>query len=87
VFTDTENKDIDTINSNNRIAATMYSLGTIFCFRNIRKNTLHKGDNDDDNNNTNNNKNDKAGYFFSEYFDEDVGCYWMNLRKEEDTLI
>jgi len=44
------------MNSNNRIAATLYSLGTV-CLRN----TLHKGDHDDDdyddddNNNNNNN--------------------------------
>jgi len=34
------------MNSNNRIAATMYSLGT--CLRNISINTLHKGDDNDD---------------------------------------
>jgi len=36
------------MNSNNRIAATLYSLGTV-CLRNISINNLHKGD--DDNNN------------------------------------
>jgi len=35
------------MNSNNRIAATLYSLGTV-CLRNISTNTLHKGDDDDD---------------------------------------
>ena len=48
------------MNSNNRIAATLYSLGTQGFFRNFSKNTLHKGDDDyddyDDNNNNNNNK-------------------------------
>jgi len=38
------------MNSNNRIAATLYSLGTV-CPRNININILHKGDHDDDNNN------------------------------------
>jgi len=45
------------MNSNNRIAATLYSLGTQF-ERNISTNTLHKGDDDDDdddNNSDNNN--------------------------------
>jgi len=33
------------MNSNNRIAATLYSLGTyvVVCLRNICVNTLHKG--------------------------------------------
>jgi len=35
------------MNSNSRIAATLYSLG------NISINTLHKGDDDDNNNNNN----------------------------------
>jgi hypothetical protein len=52
--------DIGTINSNDRIAATMYSLGTLFVsgIYVVCVNTLHKGDNDDDddNNNSNNNK-------------------------------
>ena len=43
------------MNSNNRIAATLYSLGTQFFFRNISINTLHKGD-DGNNNNNNNSK-------------------------------
>jgi hypothetical protein len=42
------------INSNERIAATLYSLGTLFGLRNICINTLHKGDNDDDDDNNNN---------------------------------
>ena len=49
--------------SNNRIAATLYSLGNIVCLRNISINTLHKGDDDDDddnNNNNNNNNNNKV---------------------------
>ena len=41
------------MNSNNRIAATLYSL---VCLRNVSINTLHKGDDDDDDNNNNNNK-------------------------------
>jgi len=40
------------MNSNNRIAATLYSLGTQF-LRNISINNLHKGDDDEDNNNNN----------------------------------
>jgi len=40
------------MNSNNRIAATLYSLGTLFV-SDISINTLHKGDDDDDNNNSN----------------------------------
>jgi hypothetical protein len=43
-----------TINSSDRIAATLYSLGTV-CLRNICINTLHKGDSDDDNDDDNNN--------------------------------
>jgi len=42
------------MNSNNRIAATLYPRDTV-CLRNISINTLHKGDDncddDDDNNN------------------------------------
>ena len=37
----TETNDISTMNSNNRIAAALYSLGTQFV-RNISINTLHK---------------------------------------------
>jgi hypothetical protein len=48
----TATRDIGTINIKNRIAATMYSLGTLFQ-EYIYINTLHKGDNDDDNNNNN----------------------------------
>ena len=44
----TETNDISTMNSNNRTAATLYSLGDIVCLRNISINTLHKGDDDDD---------------------------------------
>jgi hypothetical protein len=43
--------DISTMSSNNRIAATMYSLGTWFVSGNISINTLQKGDDDDNNNN------------------------------------
>jgi len=49
------------MNSNKRIAATLYSLGTV-CLRNIGINVLHKGDDDDDddddddNDDNNNNK-------------------------------
>jgi len=43
------------MNSNNRIAATLYSLGTyVVWLRNISINTLHKGDDDDDDDNNNN---------------------------------
>jgi hypothetical protein len=41
-----------TINSSDRIAATLYSLGTLFVSGiHICINTLHKGDSDDNNNN------------------------------------
>jgi len=48
------------MNSNNRIAATLFPRD-IVCLRNISKNTLHKGDDgddddDDDDDNNNNNK-------------------------------
>ena len=46
---------ISTMNSNNRIVATLYSLGTIVCLWNISINTVHKGDDDDDDDNNNNN--------------------------------
>ena len=38
------------MNSNNRIAATLFSRDTV-CLRIISINTLHKGDDDDDDNN------------------------------------
>ena len=44
----TQELAIDTINSNDRIAETLYSLGDMVCLRNICINTLHKGDDDDD---------------------------------------
>jgi hypothetical protein len=48
------------MNSNNRIAATLYSPKDIVFLRNISINTLHKGndDHDDDDNNNNNNNNE-----------------------------
>jgi len=48
------------MNSNNRIAATLYSIRT-FYLRNISINTLHKvvDDDDDDDDNNNNNNNNK----------------------------
>ena len=56
-----------TINSNDRIAETLYSLGTWFVSGiYVCINTLHKGDDDDDddddddNNNNNKNKNNLA---------------------------
>jgi len=48
--------DINTTNSNNRTAATLYLTRDIVCLRNIIINTLHKGNDDDDNNINNNNK-------------------------------
>jgi len=39
------------MNSNNRIAATLYSVGTLFVSGNVSINTLHEGDDDDDNDN------------------------------------
>ena len=47
------------MNSNNRIAATLYSLGNIVCLRNISINTLHKGDDDDDDDDNKNNNNSR----------------------------
>ena len=38
------------MNSNNRIAVTLFPRDMI-CLRNISINTLHKGDDDDNNNN------------------------------------
>ena len=55
----TGTNDISTMNSSNRIAATLYSLGTQFG-SGISTNTLHKGDDDGDedgDNNKNNNNN------------------------------
>jgi len=52
------------MNRNNRIAATLYSLGTQFISGSI--NTLHKVDDDDDvddNNNNNNNFKKRARHF------------------------
>jgi hypothetical protein len=60
--------DMGTINSSDRIAATLYSLGTWFV-SGIYVNTLHKGDSIFTNNNNNNNKTatglspDGSGYF------------------------
>ena len=46
------------MNSNNRIAATLFSL---VCLRNMSINTLHKGnDDDDDGDNSNNNNNNNT---------------------------
>jgi hypothetical protein len=42
------NSIICTMNSNYRIAATVYSQGTWFSLRNVSVHTLHKGDDDDD---------------------------------------
>ena len=59
-------RDIGTTNNNDRIAETLYSLGTswfvsdIYIYIYIYINTLHKGDDDDndddDDNNNNSNK-------------------------------
>ena len=51
---------MDTINSNDRIAGTLYSLGTWFVsgMYVVYTNTLHKGDNDDDDDHNNNNNDD-----------------------------
>ena len=51
----TETNDVSTMNSNNRIAATLFRR-EIVCLRNISTNTLHKGDDDDDYDDNNNNK-------------------------------
>jgi len=48
------------MNSNNRIAATLYSRD-IVCLRNISINILHEGYDDDDDNNNNNNNNNLKG--------------------------
>ena len=49
---DTETNDIRTMNSNNRIASTLFPRD-IVCVRNVSINILHKGDGDDDDNNNN----------------------------------
>jgi hypothetical protein len=43
-----------TINSSDRIAATLYSIGTVFVSGICFLNTLHKGDSDDDDDDNNN---------------------------------
>jgi hypothetical protein len=48
------------MNRNNRIAATMYSLGTLFVSGIYVQIPCHKGDDDDDDNNNNNNNNNEA---------------------------
>ena len=48
------------MNSNNRIAATLYSLRNIDCLRNISINTLHKEENYDDDDYDDNNNNNKS---------------------------
>ena len=59
----TETIHIITMNSNNRIAATLYSLG-----RNISINTLHRGDgDDDDDDDDNNNYDNNFNHFYAEY--------------------
>ena len=47
----------DTINSNDKIAEKLYSLGTWFVSFMQGINTQHKGDNDDDDNDDDNNNN------------------------------
>jgi hypothetical protein len=50
------NIDMGTINSSDRIAATLYSLGTLFVSGiYVCINILHKGDSDDDDDNNYNN--------------------------------
>jgi len=55
----TETNDMSTMNSNNRIAATLHSLGTyvVVCLRNSSINTVHKRDDDDDDEEDDNNNN------------------------------
>jgi hypothetical protein len=48
-----------TINSSDRMAVTLYCLGT-WILRNICINTLHKGDSDDDDNDNDNGNNNKT---------------------------
>ena len=57
------------MNSNNRIAATLFPRD-IVCLRNISVKTLQKGDDDDDDdddNNNNNNNNNNVVTFNSNY--------------------
>jgi hypothetical protein len=49
-----------TINSSDRMAATLYCFRDMVCFRNICINTLHKGDSIFNNNNSNNNNNNNT---------------------------
>jgi len=51
------------MNSNNKIAATLYSLGTQF-ERNISTNTLYKGDDDDDDDDDDDNNNNYYYYYY-----------------------
>jgi hypothetical protein len=46
------------MNSNNRIAATLFPRDIVF-LRNMSINNLHKGDDDDDDDDNNNNNNNK----------------------------
>jgi len=50
------------MNSNNRIAATLFPRD-IVCLRNISINTLHKGYDEDDDNNNNNDLNGTGNNF------------------------
>jgi len=53
--------DINTMNSSNRIAATLFPRDVV-CLRNVSTNTLHKGDDDDGNNNNNNNNGERRAH-------------------------
>ena len=59
------------MNSNNRIAATLYSLGTQFYLRNISINTLHNGDDndndDDDDDDDDNNKGNTKNWLYPQF--------------------
>jgi len=69
----TETNDMSTMNSYNRIAATLYSLGTSFLW-NISINTVHKGDDDDNDDDSNNNNNNKP-------FPEHYVCHYLEHVK------
>ena len=69
---DTKSNDISTMNSNNRIAVTLYSQEDLVYLKHISINTLHKGDDDDDDGDDDNNNIFSHLHFFHISFDPSV---------------
>ena len=70
------------MNSNNRIAAALYSLRTV-CLRNTGINTRHKGDDDDDgddNDDDDNNNNTLTAIFRTE--NSSLTNYMNDIRRK-----